>query len=100
MYIEEHNENMKRLEQAVESEREKQLTNIREKMKMRRMKQERMRLMEKQRKEKAQATMKSVIGKAKILSRFNSKKTDRGDTAKSTLRGDKGGVNYKVMVKE
>ena len=46
MFIEEHNENMKRLDNALETEREKQLTNMREKMKIRKLKQEKMRLME------------------------------------------------------
>lgn len=74
MFIEEHNANMKRLDNALETEREKQLTNIREKMKIRKLKQEKMRLMEKQRKEQARASFKSAVTKAKTFSRLGTKK--------------------------
>ena len=42
LYIEEHNENMRRLENALEAERTKQIASIREKMKLRKLKQQRL----------------------------------------------------------
>lgn len=44
VYVAEHDENMRRLDQALEAERQKQLASIHEKLKMRRMKQKKLKL--------------------------------------------------------
>lgn len=102
MFIEEHNENMKRLDNALETEREKQLTNMREKMKIRKLKQEKMRLMEAQRKEKARASLKSAALKAKVLSRLGTQKIASPSKQQRDIKtaSTSEGVNYKILVRE
>ena len=89
---------MKRLDNALETEREKQLNNIREKMKIRKLKQEKMRLMQKQRQEKVRASIKSAVNKAKVLSRLGTSKLASPQKGLRDMKEE--GTNYKIMVRE
>lgn len=91
VYVAEHDENMRRLDQALEAERQKQLSSIHEKLKMRRMKQKKL-------KHIAPSPNKPGPSIAKTSSPFASfYKSKSGLDGKGLKKAE---IDYKVKLKE